>query len=56
MFNIDTNECLTNKGGCSQICNNTVGSYICDCFDGYELDDNGHGCSGLIISINSKFE
>ena len=46
MFNIDNNECLTNKGGCSQICNNTVGSYICDCLNGYELDDNGHGCSG----------
>ena len=54
MFYIDDNECLTNKGGCAQICNNTVGSYICDCFSGYELDDNGHGCLGWLFCINRK--
>ena len=48
MFNIDNNECLTNKGGCSQICNNTVGSYFCDCSEGYVLDADKHNCSGII--------
>ena len=48
MFNIDNNECLTNRGGCSQICNNTVGSYFCDCSEGYVLDTDKHNCSGII--------
>ena len=43
---IDTNECANNNGGCDQTCNNTDGSYECQCNDGYYLDDDNHGCSG----------
>lgn len=43
---IDNNECLTNNGGCDDICTNTPGSYTCSCKDGYELDADKHTCNG----------
>ena len=41
----DIDECNTSNGGCSQICNNTVGSSFCECFIGYKLV-NGTECLG----------
>ena len=40
----DINECLTNNGGCSQICRNTIGSYYCQCAPNYELQPDGKTC------------
>ena len=37
---------MTDNGNCSQICNNTVGSYQCLCRDGYELANDSHTCDG----------
>ena len=31
---------------CSQHCNNTEGSHFCDCYVGYELQDDGLTCTG----------
>lgn len=45
-FLIDINECLTNNGGCAQICSNTVGSFTCSCRPGYSLNSDRRGCSG----------
>ena len=45
---VDENECSSNNGGCEHSCNNTVGSYNCYCINGYILDDDGLGCSGII--------
>ena len=42
----DINECAINNAGCSQVCNNTEGSYYCDCYPGYELGLNNHTCNG----------
>ena len=39
------NECLDDNGGCEQICNNSEGSYSCNCNDGYSADLDGTGCS-----------
>jgi len=44
----DVNECAINNGGCEQICNNTIGSFICTCGSGYQLDENRMNCSGKI--------
>ena len=41
---LDTNECILNNGGCSQICVNTIGSYNCSCNTGYE--SIGQDCDG----------
>ena len=46
----DINECLTNNGGCAHNCTNTVGSYYCECPDGYVLQPNNHDCEGWQIS------
>lgn len=33
---------------CEQKCNNTPGDYMCECYDGYQLDDNNQTCTGTI--------
>ena len=45
---LDINECSVYNGGCNQTCTNTVGSYFCDCSEGYVLDADKHNCSGII--------
>ena len=44
--NADINECDQNNGKCSQICFNEVGSYVCECQNGYQLDQTGLNCDG----------
>lgn len=39
------NECEESNGGCNQICNNTIGSFICECNVGYEIYNDTH-CIG----------
>lgn len=40
----DIDECQTNNGGCLQRCNNTAGSYVCDCEHGYKIHVDGSFC------------
>ena len=49
---IDDNECSRNNGGCNQTCDNNEGSYLCTCISGYSLDDDEHGCSGIVNNFN----
>ena len=39
----DFNECNV-EGSCSQMCNNTIGSFSCSCLSGYELRPDGRTC------------
>lgn len=43
-WSTDVNECISNTGGCNQGCNNTDGSFICTCDDGYALSDDERTC------------
>lgn len=43
----DIDECAEDNGGCSQICTNFVGSYTCDCRDGWFLSGDGKTCFGM---------
>lgn len=40
----DKDECALDNGGCQQICRNTIGSYICECNNGFVLHENQHDC------------
>lgn len=43
----DVDECSAQGGNsCSQLCFNTIGSYICHCEAGYELNADERTCSG----------
>ena len=43
---IDIDECFAGTDNCSDICNNTAGSYTCSCPTGYRLLDDGITCEG----------
>ena len=42
----DTDECAGEDHDCVHKCINTVGSYYCDCNDGYTFSYNGVDCVG----------
>ena len=42
----DINECDENSDNCEMMCRNSAGSFVCECMDGYRLDDNMRNCSG----------
>ena len=44
---VDIDECVSANGGCEQRCNNTIGSFFCDCFNGYNLDEDQFNCNGM---------
>ena len=46
---IDINECLSDNGGCEQICSNIVGSHQCSCRHGYQLAGDNRTCIGMWI-------
>ena len=42
---MDINECVTYPCHANATCNNTIGSYICQCDTGYSGD--GFNCTGM---------
>ena len=52
---LDIIECDDDNGGCSQLCNNTVGSYYCECNTGYHFFDNSTTiCIGMKLTIKQE--
>ena len=49
----DINECSEASSSCSQVCTNTEGGFVCDCYPGYMLSDDNSTCehSKLIMHI-----
>ena len=45
-LDLDVNECEKFNGGCDHQCNNTIGSFNCNCTKGFFLDANGRTCIG----------
>ncbi|XP_052824448.1 mucin-like protein [Octopus bimaculoides] len=49
---LDIDECSLSTYKCKQLCNDTEGSYTCDCYEGYSLESDG-SCTQNNISSNS---
>ena len=47
----DVNECEVRNGGCEQICDNTQGSFRCNCQTGFRLSNDKSSCIGKLQSI-----
>ena len=45
---LDIDECANNVSLCNHYCNNTEGSFICSCDEGYSLSENNFTCIGEI--------
>ena len=43
---LDVDECRVKNGGCSQLCENSVGSFRCRCKNGYDLSPDKTSCTG----------
>ena len=57
----DFDECVNKTSGCNQICTNTLGSYNCSCFSGYQLKNKTYcgdinECTSLIYPHNCHAE
>uniref|UniRef100_A0A3Q2P3T4 Signal peptide, CUB domain, EGF-like 2 n=1 Tax=Fundulus heteroclitus TaxID=8078 RepID=A0A3Q2P3T4_FUNHE len=51
----DIDECDPEyNGGCVHECNNIPGNYRCTCYDGFNLDNDGHNCLGKVLSEASE--
>lgn len=48
----DVNECLTNNGGCQQVCSNRAGSFACSCNSGFSLASDGAFCNDVNECLN----
>ena len=44
--NADINECSSTNGGCNHVCTNTIGTFLCSCNSGYELESDQRTCVG----------
>ena len=49
-MSLDINECGVNNGGCSELCANTIGSFVCSCQQGFVLQSDGFTCQGIDYS------
>ena len=47
----DIDECRANIHLCEQTCVNTLGSFRCDCKQGYRLMQDGRSCEGKEIGL-----
>ena len=54
LISLDFNECKLNNAGCEHVCNNTAGSFNCDCRAGFKLKADKMGCEGNNKYILSK--
>ena len=52
----DLNECAeTDRGGCTQGCQNNIGAFTCFCGNGYTLNVDGKTCDGKLFFPSISF-
>ena len=50
LVHLDIDECGEHVSGCNQHCVNTVGSYYCSCYTGFQINADQHTCFGRYTS------
>ena len=51
----DIDECSLGISGCSQLCINTAGNFVCECYSGYQLSSDNRSCiGGLLPYVHSE--
>ncbi|KAI0220319.1 hypothetical protein LSAT2_028165, partial [Lamellibrachia satsuma] len=50
---LDVDECEVRNGGCEQICDNTQGSFRCNCQTGFRLSNDKSSCIGKLQTISA---
>ncbi|VDI64211.1 Hypothetical predicted protein [Mytilus galloprovincialis] len=45
LYGKDVDECASNNGGCDQICKNYHAVFRCECYQGFEINENGKSCN-----------
>ena len=53
--NAEVDECSEDLDNCEHECTNTDGSFTCSCHTGYQLNSDGHSCSGLLTCIKLPY-
>lgn len=48
----DIDECSEQIHQCTHACQNTMGSYVCNCKDGFRLQANNRSCYGMLDSTS----
>ena len=58
LFLAVVNECALGFSNCEQVCEDTIGSYICSCNPGYVLAPDGHSCQcgGRLTAASGSFQ
>ena len=54
-YHTDIDECKEGTDNCAHRCENTLGSYKCDCNLGCELASDGVSCEGINNNYNKNF-
>lgn len=53
-FNLDIDECNEKTDGCQHSCQNTIGSYLCQCNSGTNLNADRRTCDDIDECLNSN--
>ena len=52
-FYVDVDECVEESDRCAHNCQNTEGSYTCNCSEGFLLDNDGYSCIGTYAYLTN---
>ena len=50
----EIDECSEGLSNCNMHCVNTIGSYYCTCFIGFQLMSNNHTCEGKLVLLTNN--
>ena len=52
---LDLDECALGTAGCEQMCKDTEGSFVCSCYEGFELLGDSVSCNASKLKKRHLF-